>query len=162
MCNPSKVYVLCSIFTSSLLGIKTTIFKVRLFKSLSQRRDHSPKPVEVQSAQRRIADHICYRKPRRYRQATRRLKSSPDILIHPDALIRAPDQATGAESRDERGPIHELCGRPRHAELIHEPVDIEEWRRQLVQDEVQTVVIAEWALGSTRQPTLLRFLFTPL
>ena len=92
----------------SLFGIDSISFIARFLESLSQRRDHSPEPIDVQNAQRRVAHDICYREPRRYRQASRRLKRSPDVLIHPQALIGAPDQATRSKSRNERDAIHEL------------------------------------------------------
>lgn len=130
-----------------LLGISLIIFVARLLESLSQGRNHFPKPIEVEPTQRCIADDIRYCEPRRYRQASRRCKRSPDVLIHSDALIGAPDQATGSESRDERDSIDELCRRSSHAELIHEPMNIEERRRQLIKDEIQAVIIAERSLA---------------
>ena len=92
----------------SLLGINSIIFASRPLEPLPQRRNHSPEPIKIQDAQRRIANNIRHREPRRYRQASGRLKCSPDVLIHPHALIRAPDQTTGSESRDERDAIDEL------------------------------------------------------
>lgn len=136
------------IFTLSFLAIDLiTIFVPRLLESLSQRRNHLPEPIEVQDAQRRVADNIRHCEPRGHRQASRRLERGPDILIHPDALIGAPDQATGSESRDERDPVDELGRRARHAQLIHEPMNIEKRRRQLIKNEIKAVVIAEWPLG---------------
>lgn len=97
-------------------------------ESLSQSRNHLPKPIKVQKAQRRTADHVRHCEPRRYWQASRRLERGPDILIHPDALIGAPHQATGTESRDEHDAIDELRRRPSLAELVHEPMNVEKWR----------------------------------
>lgn len=121
---------------SLFLGIDSLIFASRPLKPLPQRNNHFPEPVKVQDTQRRIANNIRHREPRRYRQASGRLSRSPDVLIHLHGLIRAPNQATGSERRDERDAIDELRRRSSHAKLIHEPVDIEKWRRQLIQNEI--------------------------
>ena len=133
---------------SLLLRIDFVIFVARLLESLSQGRNHFSEPIKVQDAQRRIAEDIRHREPRRYRQASRRLERSPDVLIHPNALIGAPDQATSPESRDECDSINELCRRSSHAELVHEPMNVEKRRRQFIENEVKAVVITEWPLGA--------------
>lgn len=123
-------------FMQSLLDITFIISVAWLLEPLSQGRYHSAKPIEVEHTQRRIADHIRYREPRRYWQTSGCVECSPDVLIHPHALIGTPDQATSSESRDERDTIDQLCRRARHAELIHEPMNVEKGSRQLIKDEV--------------------------
>ncbi len=135
-------------FMTLFLRIDIVVFIARLFEPLSQCRDYFPEPIKVQDAQRRIADNIRHGEPRRYRQASRRLEGRPDVLIHPHALIGAPNQSTSPECRDERDAIDELCRRASHAELIHKPMNIEKRRRQLVENEVQAVIIAKWPLGA--------------
>ena len=136
-----------SILEPSFLKISPIISVAWLLESLPHRRNHPPEPVEIKHTQRRIADHIGSRQPRRYRQTSRRLKRSPNVLIHPHALPRAPDQATGSERRDERDAVDELGGGSGHVELVQEPVDVEKGRRELVEDEIQAVVVAEGPLG---------------
>ena len=116
-------------FVQSMFAIGVVILVSRLLESRSHGRDHSPEPIEVEHAQRRVADDIGDREPRRDWQASARLECCPDVLIHPDALIRAPDQTAGAERRDERDSVDELRGRPGHTQLIHEPMDVEKRRR---------------------------------
>ena len=140
-------------FMPLLLRIDIVVFVARLFEPLSQCRDYFPEPIKVQDTQRRIADNIRHSEPRRYRQASRRLERSPDVLIHPNALIGAPNQSTSPERRDERDAIDELCRRASHAELIHEPMNVEKRRRQLVENEVQAVIIAKWPLGASQRFT---------
>lgn len=115
----------------------TTLLVPRLLEPPPHRLDHPPEPIEVQHAQRRVADHVRRGEPRRHRQATsRRLECGPDVLVHTHALVGAPEQAAGGEGGDEGDAVDELGGGARHAELIHEPVDVEEGGRELVQDEV--------------------------
>ncbi len=141
-------------FMTLLLRIDIFVFVARLFEPLSQCRNYFPEPIKVQNAQRRIADNVRHSEPRRYRQASRRLERSPDVLIHPNALIGAPNQSTSPERRDERDAIDELCRRASHVELIHKPMNVEKRRRQLVENEVQAVIIAKWPLSAGQ-------LFTP-
>ena len=124
----------------------------RLLEALHQCLNHLPKPEKVQNTQSRIADHICNSQPRRYWQTSRSLERDPNILIHPQRLICAPQQPTTPERRDERYAINQLRRRPRHANLIHKPMNIKKRSRQLIEYEIEAVVIAKRTLdGTSRQ-----------
>lgn len=61
-------------------------------------------------------------------------------------MVGSPNQSAGAKGADEDDAIDKLRGRPGHAEFVHEPVDVEKRGGQLVQDEIEAIVIYEWAL----------------
>ena len=69
-----------------------------------------------------------------------------DVLEHRDGAISPPDEATAEKGGNEYATIYSLNKRSCEVELITKPMDIEEWRGQLVEEEDGTVIIDEWAL----------------
>lgn len=67
-------------------------------------------------------------------------------MIHPDRLIRPPQQPTPAEGSEQRHAIDQLRCRARETEFVHEPVDIQKRGGQFVEDKIEAVVIAERSL----------------
>ena len=68
------------------LVLLSLIFGTRLIKPLLQRRNHSPKPVKIQQAQRRIAEDIGRREPQWDGQATRRFFERAYFIAMAEAL----------------------------------------------------------------------------
>jgi len=122
-----------------------------LVKSAPHTLDHQPKPVEVQSTQRRISHHISNCQPEMYGKASRNLGRRPEILIHPDALVGSPYQSAASKGREKRNAVDKLSRRPSHADLVHEPMHVEEGGGELVENEIDAVIIAEgplcWLVG---------------
>lgn len=63
------------------------------------------------------------------------LQRGPDILIHIDGLPSSPDESTGEECEEEQHAVVPLGFAPGHVELVEEPVEVQERRRELVEDE---------------------------
>lgn len=78
------------------------------------------------------------------------IQRKPDVLIHFDGLIGSPNKTAGSKSANEDDAVDELRGRPGQAEFVYEPVDVEERGGELVEDEVEAVVVYEWALEDWR------------
>lgn len=123
----------------------------RLLKPLPNRLDHTRKPVQIQKTQQRRTSQIRERQPGWHGKSfPLGIQRKPDVLIHFDGLIGSPNKTAGSKSANEDDAVDELRGRPGQAEFVHEPVDVEERGGELVEDEVEAVVVYEWALEDWR------------
>ena len=71
---------------------------------------------------------------------------SKDVSEHANAGIRAPQETTADERGYEENAIDELSVGACELHLVAKPVDVEEGRREFVEDEVGGVVVHEWSL----------------
>jgi len=69
------------------------------------------------------------------------LDSGPDILIHSNGLVSAPNKATAEKGEEEEYSIIELDARTGEVKLVTEPVYVKEWGRQLVENEGRSVEV---------------------
>ena len=69
-----------------------------------------------------------------------------DILEHDDGVKCSPKNAAAEERADQEEPVDELDFPACELEFIAEPVDVEERRRELEEDEDAGVVVHERAL----------------
>lgn len=136
-------------------------------ESLADGVDHLEEPVKVQRVQGHIAADVDRRQPYGYRvlrghelhgfgipgrdigllgryEVGPPVNTGPDIAIEEDRLIGAPHQTAREEGGDQHEAVVELSARTSHAELVKEPVDIEEGRGQLPQDKVAAIEIDKW------------------
>lgn len=74
------------------------------------------------------------------------MQTSPDILVNPDGLIRAPKEAAGKERGEKHDAVVPLRAGTGETQLIEKPMDIEEGRGELVENESRAVKIYEGAL----------------
>lgn len=74
------------------------------------------------------------------------MDGGPDILVHSDGLVGAPDEAAGEEDEEEEEAVVQLEAGAGEIELVEEPVDVEERRGELVEDEGRGVEVDEGAL----------------
>lgn len=74
------------------------------------------------------------------------MQRGPDILIHADGLVGSPDEATAEEGRQQDDAVVPLVFGARQVQLVEEPVDVEEWGGELVEDERGTIEIEEGSL----------------
>jgi hypothetical protein len=72
----------------------------------------------------------------------------PYVVVDEDGLIRSPDKTRQEERGEQRDAIVELCGRACEPEFVEEPVDVEERRREFIQDEAEAVVVGERFLAA--------------
>ena len=52
----------------------------------------------------------------------------PDVLVHADGLVGAPEEPAREEGEEEEDAVVPLRSRACHTELVEKPVDIEERR----------------------------------
>lgn len=67
----------------------------------------------------------------------------PHVLVHARGLISAPDETAAEEGREEHDAVVELGTGASHVELVEEPVEVQERRRELIEDEGAAVVVDE-------------------
>ncbi len=79
------------------------------------------------------------------------VQGGPDVLIDADGLVGAPDEAAGEEGDEQEDAVVELGARAGHVDLVEEPVEVEEGRGELVQDEGRAVVVDERSLMTHRE-----------
>jgi len=63
-------------------------------------------------------------------------------------LIRhvvAKHEPRGEKGHQEADTIGQLQAAPRHAKLVHKPVNVKKWRAEHIHEEYSTVVVEEWA-----------------
>lgn len=77
------------------------------------------------------------------------MQGRPDVLVDADGLVGAPDETAAEEGDEQEDAVVELGARARHVDLVEEPVEVEEGRGQLVEDEGWTVVVDERSLPNT-------------
>ena len=126
------------------------IFPARLpfcfLKPRSNGFDHPPEPVEIQDIQDGRASKKGKCQPWWNRKISRGFKGAPNVLIHFDRLVGPPDQSAATKGGDESNTIDELGLASRHTQLVHEPMDIQKRRGQLVEYEIQAIVVHERSL----------------
>lgn len=81
------------------------------------------------------------------------MQSSPDILIDADGLVGAPDEAAAEEGGEQDNAIVPLVFRAGKMQFIKEPVDVEKWGGELVEDKSWTVEIQKGSLFPHQTPT---------
>lgn len=74
------------------------------------------------------------------------MEDQPDILIYARCLIRSPHKPAPKECQEQQYAIAELETGTGHVALVKEPIEVQERRRQLVEDKGYTVVVCEWVL----------------
>lgn len=79
------------------------------------------------------------------------MQCCPDVLGDADRLIRAPEQATAEEAREEKHAIVPLRSGAGHVQLIEEPVKVEEGRGELVEDKGRAVEVDKRSLYGSHQ-----------
>jgi len=84
------------------------------------------------------------------------LDGGPDVLVHADGLVGAPDEAAGEEDEEEEEAVVELEAGAGEVELVEEPVDVEEGGGELVEDEGWGVEVDEGALEDRDSARLAR------
>ena len=58
--------------------------------------------------------------------------SGPNILIHADGLVCAPDKSAGEEGKEKHKSVDQLSSRSGHVKFVEEPVEVQEWRGKFV------------------------------
>ena len=71
---------------------------------------------------------------------------SPDVAKDADGLVCAPEEAAGHECKEQEDTVDKLEGGAGERELVAEPVDVEEGRGELVEDERWCVEVHEGSL----------------
>ena len=74
------------------------------------------------------------------------MQRGPDVLVHTDGLVGAPDEAAGEEHEEEDDPVVPLVFRAGEVDFVEEPVDVEEGGGEFVEDECWAVEIEEGSL----------------
>lgn len=67
----------------------------------------------------------------------------PDVLVYSEGLISAPEQPARKEHGEEYHAVVPLEFGPSHVKLVAEPVDVQKWRGEFIEDKHWTVVIAK-------------------
>lgn len=70
----------------------------------------------------------------------------PHISVDNDGLPCAPDKTAGEEDNQKHHAVVPLQFAAGHVDLVQEPVDIEAWAGELVEDECWGVVVDERSL----------------
>ena len=63
------------------------------------------------------------------------MDGAPHVLVDDGRLVGTPDEAAREEGEEQGDAVVQLGLGARHAELVEEPVDVEERGGELVQDE---------------------------
>ena len=74
------------------------------------------------------------------------MEDQPDILIYARRLICTPCKPAPEERQEQQYAIAELEPGTGHVALVKEPIEVQKWRRQLVEDKGYAVVVCEWML----------------
>ena len=77
------------------------------------------------------------------------MQPGPDILVYPDGLVRAPKKAAGKERGEKHDAVIPLHAGTGETQLVEKPVDIEEWRGELVENESRAVKVHKGTLAGT-------------
>lgn len=166
------------ILSSSLLCLlrcSVSLPPSRRNEPLPHRLDHLRKPVEIQQAQRRIANQINANQPKRQlaesavsRHAGRERGRVPaaftlehgrcqrarggggqrriDVRVDEDGLVCAPHDAAAEEGHEQGDAVVELGLGAGKIQLVAEPMDVQEGGGELVEDEGEAVVVSEGPL----------------
>lgn len=71
---------------------------------------------------------------------------TPDILVYTHRLIGSPDKSAGEEGDEEHDAVVELCPGSSHLQFVKEPVEVQEWGGELVENEGTSIEVDEWSL----------------
>lgn len=91
------------------------------------------------------AEHFVIRVADSILQATGHV-SAVNVRKDDDRVVGAPDETAEKEGAEQEDAVVELEAGSGEVELVAEPVDIQEWRGKLVQDECWRVEVDEWSL----------------
>ena len=75
------------------------------------------------------------------------MQRGPDVLIHANTLVGAPEEAAAEEAAQEKDAVVPLGAGAGHVELVEEPVEVQEGGGEFIEDECWAVEIEERALG---------------
>ena len=76
------------------------------------------------------------------------VQGPPHVLVDPERLVGAPAKTAAEEGGEEEDAVDELALGAGKGEFVEEPVEVEEGRGELVEDEGRGVVVDEWALAT--------------
>lgn len=131
------------------------------FEALPDSPDHHEEPVKVEAVEREVAGEIDGCEPEgdggvvggeeHDRVATGpggrvAVDGGQDVAEGKEGLISAIDEAAGEEAEEQEEAVVKLGASTRHVKLVHEPVDVEEGRGELPQDEDAAIVVDKGAL----------------
>lgn len=85
------------------------------------------------------------------------VQRGPDILIHADGLVGAPDEAAAEEGGEQDDAIIPLVFRAGQVQLVKEPVDVEKRGRELVENKCWAVKVKKGPLEDTTRTMLAVF-----
>ena len=74
------------------------------------------------------------------------VECAPHVLVNAEGLVSTPAETAGEESGEEADTVDELALGAGEVQFVKEPVEVQEWRGELVKDESRGVVVNEWAL----------------
>jgi hypothetical protein len=74
------------------------------------------------------------------------VESTPNILVYTDRLICSPNQTAAKKCKEQHKSIIKLRFRAGHFEFVEEPVEVQKWGGELVENECTTVEVNEWSL----------------
>ena len=74
------------------------------------------------------------------------MQRGPDVLVHADGLVGAPDEAAGEEHEEEHDAVVPLVFGACEVDFVEEPVDVEKRGGEFVEDEGGAVEIHEGPL----------------
>ena len=74
------------------------------------------------------------------------VEGAPDVLIDAEGGVGSPDETAAGEGGDKEHAIVPLEFGAGELELVEEPVDVEEGRGELIEDEYGAVVVEIWSL----------------
>ena len=76
----------------------------------------------------------------------REVHGGPEVLVDAQRLVRTPEETATEEGDEQEDAVDELGERASHVEFVEEPVEVEEGRRELVEDKRGGVEVDERAL----------------
>ncbi len=74
------------------------------------------------------------------------MHGGPDVGVHADGLVAAPDEAAAEEGGEQQEAVVPLRAGPGHVQLVEEPVEVEEGGGELVENESGAVEVDEGSL----------------
>ena len=74
------------------------------------------------------------------------MQPSPDVLVHPDGLVGAPNETAAEKGEEQHDTVIPLRPGAGHLQFVEEPVEVEERGGKLVEDESGGVEVNEGAL----------------
>lgn len=91
------------------------------------------------------------------------LNRSVDVVENVEGTVQAPDDTTTEESGCQENAIDSLIGGTGQIQLITEPMNVQEWRRKLVEQEDGSIEVNKRSLKSSQSvPVLSAMINDPL